>query len=264
MVLDPRSICHRIKCSVGRTVDCLPLNHVIYEQTSSGRFYRKARHWYGDQLIQASSLLGMPFAILPQRDWFAREQDIHRQVYGEDVLVDANGYLVMPARPGQQLATFLDDPDHDQQTKFQALACVVGALWELHQLVVIERCGVYRLFSHADAIVANVTYDLATDTAWWFDFETIHPADRPLAWRRADDLRALAYSAAAHLPLPAAVHLAELVISAYSNQNALHELAGIAATLQHCPGIFHLGQTHIDYERSQVLHQSFRQIIHPG
>lgn len=263
MVHGPQSLCHRIKLGMGCLLDRLPLNQVISEHTPAGMLYRKARRWYGDRLIQVSNLLGTPFIILAQPDWYAREQAIHRQVYGEDIRIDANGYLVMHARPGEQLATFLDNPNYDQQAKFQSLVRAIEALWNLHQRILGERSGEYRLFSHADAIVDNVTYDQTTDTAWWFDFETTHRADCPLAWRRADDLRALAYSAAAHLPVLAIAHLAELVVSTYPDQHALYELAGIARTLQDCPGVVHLGQTHIDYDRSQIVNQAFQQFI-PG
>ncbi len=33
--------------------------------------------------------------------------------------------------------------------------------------------------------------DLEAGVAHWFDFETIHESSRTLAWRRADDVRAL-------------------------------------------------------------------------
>ena len=37
----------------------------------------------------------------------------------------------------------------------------------------------------------NVLVDLEAGVARWFDFETVHDSNRPMAWRRADDVRAL-------------------------------------------------------------------------
>ncbi|HEV8358564.1 MAG TPA: hypothetical protein VGQ17_17560 [Gemmatimonadales bacterium] len=37
----------------------------------------------------------------------------------------------------------------------------------------------------------NVLVDLEAGVAHWIDFETIHDSSRPMAWRRADDVRAL-------------------------------------------------------------------------
>ena len=46
-------------------------------------------------------------------------------------------------------------------------------------------------FTHGDAMAENVMVDLEAGVAHWFDFETIHDSRRPMAWRRADDVRAL-------------------------------------------------------------------------
>ena len=97
------------------------------------------------------------------------------------IRIDADGTLVLPRLAGETLATLLEDPALDESVQRRAIELAVVALAELHRLG----------FTHGDAMAENVMVDLDAGVAHWFDFETVHDAGRPMAWRRADDVRAL-------------------------------------------------------------------------
>ena len=89
--------------------------------------------------------------------------------------------LNLPYLAGDTLATLLDDPELAESIRKTAIELATVGLGKFHR----------QGFTHADAMAENVLIDLEAGVACWFDFETIHDASRPLAWRRADDLRAL-------------------------------------------------------------------------
>src|ERR1041384_579561 len=82
---------------------------------------------------------------------------------------------------GETLATLLDHPELEEPVWKRAIERAVIALAEFH----------HRGFTHGHATAENVRADLEAGVAHWFDFETLHDPRCPLAWRRADDVRAL-------------------------------------------------------------------------
>jgi serine/threonine protein kinase len=141
-------------------------------------FYAPLLVWMGGPLVR---ILDTGVRILPQRDWEERERQVHRGLRGASIRIDADGTLVMPRLAGETLATLLEDPELEEPVRKRAIQQAVVALAELHQLG----------FTHGDAMAENVLVDLAAGVAHWFDFETIHDSSRSMAWRRADDVRAL-------------------------------------------------------------------------
>ena len=134
--------------------------------------------------------------VLPQRDWEERERRVYRSLRRPSIRIDAEGMLVLPCLAGHTLATLLEAPELDASVRKRAIERAVVALAELHHLGL----------THGDAMAENVLVALAprrcsgrpehpskgeAGVAHWFDFETIHDPSRPMAWRRADDVRAL-------------------------------------------------------------------------
>ena len=119
--------------------------------------------------------------VLPQRDWEERERQVYRNLRGASIRIDADGMLVLPCLAGETLASLLENPELEEPVRKRAIELAVVALAEFHRLG----------FTHGDAMAENVLVDLEAGAAHWFDFETIHDSSRPLAWRRADDVRAL-------------------------------------------------------------------------
>jgi serine/threonine protein kinase len=148
-------------------------------------FVRKHRRFYAPLLIWMSGLLvrvlNTGVRVLPQREWEQRERRIYLNLYDSSVGVDAGGVLVLPYLAGHTLATLLEDPELAESIRKRAIELATVGLAEFHR----------QGLTHADAMAENVLVDLEAGVAYWFDFETIHDASRPLAWRRADDVRAL-------------------------------------------------------------------------
>src|SRR5688572_13361659 len=53
--------------------------------------------------------------------------------------------------------------------------------------------------------------------AHWFDFETVHDSNRPLVWRRADDLRALLVTCMHRTVLEKRAETLRLMLDAYAD-----------------------------------------------
>ncbi len=169
----------------GRIVRSATYSTVSVVHEGGERVVRKHRRFYAPLLIWMSrllvSILDGGVRVLHQRDWEARERQMHASLRGSSIAVHAGKVLVLPFVAGHTLATLLQDPGLEESSRKRAIAYATAALAEFHRLG----------FTHADAMAENVLVDLEADAASWFDFETIHDAGRPLAWRRADDVRAL-------------------------------------------------------------------------
>ncbi len=134
--------------------------------------------WVGGALMR---ILDTGVRVLPQREWEERERRVYRILHGASIRIDAGGTLVLPRLAGETLATLLEDAALAQPVRRSATVLAVVALAELHRLEL----------THGDAMAENVMVDLEGGVARWFDFETVHDSRRPMAWRRADDVRAL-------------------------------------------------------------------------
>jgi hypothetical protein len=98
--------------------------------------------------------------------------------------------------------------------------------------------GVSRPFSHGDATARNVLCDVARGRATWIDFETLHDPSRTVAWRQADDLRALLWSAAEATGGEGYCALCAAILDIVSEPALLSELARLSASAR--PSVFHL------------------------
>ena len=162
--------------------------------------------------------------VLPQRDWEERERRIYRSLRGTSIRIDADGTLVLPCLAGETLATLLEDPELEESVRKRAIERAVVALAEFHRLG----------FTHGDAMAENVLVDLEAGVAHWFDFETIHDSSRPMAWRRADDVRALLVTCLVRTVPEKLAETLQLILDVYADEGSHppsgHELhLGIAA-----------------------------------
>lgn len=146
---------------------------------------RKRRAFYAPLLIWASGplirMLDAGVRVLPRREWQERERDIYRRLHAASIRSERDGTLVLPGLPGATLSALLADPSLAEAVRSWAIERAAVALAEFHRLGL----------THGDAMAENVLVDLEGGVARWFDFETVHEAHRPMAWRRADDVRAL-------------------------------------------------------------------------
>ena len=142
------------------------------------RFYAPLLVWLGDPLVV---MLDTGVRVLHRAEWEERERQMYSRLYGLSIRVESGGVLLLPHLVGVTLASLLEDPLLDDSVRSVAIERAVVALARLH------RAG----FTHGDAMAENVLLDLEAGVARWFDFETVHDLGRPIAWRRADDVRAL-------------------------------------------------------------------------
>ena len=95
--------------------------------------------------------------------------------------------------------------------------------------------------------------DLGDGVARWFDFETVHDSSRPLAWRRADDLRALVATSLLRIPPEEFAETLRLVVDVYSDEDVAALLAASFTSVLKRPLAFHLGQAGLSFDRYREI-----------
>ena len=206
------------------------------------RLVRKHRRFYAPLLIWMSGplvkFLNTGVRILPQRDWAERERGIYRSLYDLSIRIDVDGTLVLPCLAGETLASLLEEPQREESIRKKAIERAAVALAEFHR----------RGLTHGDAMAENVLVDLDAGVAHWFDFETIHDTRCPMAWRRADDVRALLVTCLVRtVPEDRAETLA-FILDVYADLDITRVLATSFASVWRRPLMFHLAQAGLSYE----------------
>jgi hypothetical protein len=176
--------------------------------------------------------------ILPQRDWEERERRIYRSLRGASIRVDAGGVLVLPHLAGHTLATWLEDPELEESVRKRVIERAVVALAEFHRLG----------WTHGDAMAENVLVDLEAGVAHWFDFETIHDSSRPMAWRRADDVRALLVTCLVRTVPEKRAETLEFILDVYADEDVTRVLALSFASVWRRALTFHLAQAGVSFQ----------------
>jgi hypothetical protein len=219
----------------------------------SQRLVQKHRRFYAPLLIWMSGLLvrvlDAGVRVLPQRDWEQRERRIYQRLHGASIRVDADGMLVLPLLAGHTLATVLEDPELDGSIRKRAMEHAAIALAEFHRLG----------FTHGDAMAENVLVDFEAGVAHWFDFETIHEANRPLAWRRADDLRALLVSCLVRTAPEKRVETLDFILDVYANEDVTRVLATSFTSVWQRSLTLHLLQAPLSFQCFCALGQLLRE-----
>jgi hypothetical protein len=204
---------------------------------------RKSRRFYAPLLVSLGGplvrILDTGVTVLPQRNWEERERLLYGKLRGSPVRTDADGTLVLPHLAGQTLATLLEDPAVDESARTRAIELAVVALVELHSLG----------FTHGDAMAENVMVDLEAGAAHWFDFETMHDPSRPVAWRRADDVRALLATSLLRTIHEEVAETVDRILDAYGDDAATPLLAASFTSVLRRPLTFHLGQAPLSFRR---------------
>ncbi len=229
---------------------------IVHQNANPG--VRKRRAFYAPLLIWMGRLvvvvLNTGTRVLAQREWEERERLIYKTLHGTSVEVEADGTIVLPFLPGQTLAAVLDDPDLEESIRKEAIERAVVALVAFHQ------AG----FTHADAMAENVLID--SRAAHWFDFETIHDPSRPMAWRRADDVRAL-LSTCVLRTVPAKYgDVLRLILNSYGNEDIARVVAGNFTSVWRRSLSLHLAQAALSFQSFRAIGRLLQQrtgVAHP-
>jgi hypothetical protein len=206
------------------------------------RLVRKHRRFYAPLLIWMSGLLvrilDAGVRVLRQRDWEERERRIYRRLHGTSIGLQASGVLVLPLLPGHTLAAWLEDPALDESLRKTAIERAVVALAEFHHLG----------FTHADAMAENVLVDLEAGAAYWFDFETIHDSSRSMAWRSADDVRALLVTCLLRTAPEKRAETLGFILDVYADEDVTRVLAASFTSVWRRSLTFHLLQARLSFQ----------------
>lgn len=197
------------------------------------RFYAPLLVWMGGPLLR---IMDTGVRILPQRDWAARESHLYRTIHGSSIRAEADGTLTLPCLTGKTLANILET-EMEEPVRRKAIELAIGALAEFHA----------RGFTHGDAMAENVTIDLESAKAHWFDFETMHESGRPIAWRRADDVRALLATCLVRTPAARFADTIDLILDRYRDEDVARHLAARFASALQRPLPLHLGQAALSF-----------------
>jgi serine/threonine protein kinase len=196
--------------------------------------------WMGALLVR---LLDAGVRVLPQREWEERERRIYQSLYGASIRVDADGTLVLPLLAGHTLAAMLERPDLEEPNRKTAIERSVAALAELHRLG----------FTHGDAMAENVLVHPDGDIARWFDFETVHDPSRPLAWRRADDVRALLATCLIRTAPGKRAGTLASILDVYADEDVSRELAASFTSVWRRSLTFHLAQAPLSFQAFRTI-----------
>ena len=216
------------------------------------RQVRKYRLFYAPLLVRIGGplmrLLDTGVRVLPQREWEEREQEVYRTLYGASIATDA-GVLVLPCFRGETLAALLEDPTLEESARRDAIQRAVVALAEFHR----------RGFTHGDAMAENVLIDPESGVAHWFDFETVHDSSRSIAWRRADDVRALLVTCLVRTEPEKRAGILRLILDVYADDEVIRVLATSFASVFRRPLTFHLAQAGLSFQ----CFREIRSTLHP-
>ena len=84
--------------------------------------------------------------------------------------------------------------------------------------------------------------------AHWFDFETLHDLRRPLAWRRADDVRALLVTCLVRTVPEELAETLQLILDVYPDEGVTRLLATSFTSVLRRPLTFHLAQAGLSFQ----------------
>lgn len=209
-------------------------------------FYAPLLVWLGGPLIR---VLDTGVLVLPQRDWEERERLVYRSLRGASIHIRADGKLVLPCLTGETLAALLVDPALEESVRRGAIEQAVVALAEFHHLG----------FTHGDAMAENVLVDIEAEVAHWFDFETVHDSSRPVAWRRADDLRALLATCLVRTFPDERAATLQLMLDVYGNEEVTRLVAASFASVLRRPLTYHLAQAGLSFGCFQEIGRLLRE-----
>ena len=212
----------------------------------------KRRRWYAPLLVAMGiplvKLLNTGVKVLPWREWVNLEQTRYRDLYGSAILTERDGTLVLPYLNGRTLADLLEDQGVDHTLKEKGIALATIALVDLHS----------RRITHADAMAENVLIDVETNTARWFDFETVHDTSRSVMWRRADDVRALIATCVIRTGPEDLDATVRIIVEAYADRDVIELVRESFSSPSRRSLPFHLGQASLSRQQFRQIERALR------
>lgn len=252
----------------GRILACGRLHRIRYDRVTDAEIVLKSRR-LGSRLAIAVGNLYLRWqrsevVVLTDNAWLHWESAVeaatrHGVVFQTPPSPHENFRgLISHLCPGRTLRSILTDPACSLDEKFAAIRWAMAALHQLHRHQADWSHGIRQSISHGDATVNNVLVDAKTHSATWIDFDTRHHPQLCKLDRHADDLRALIYSAAAHLPQSCFAPLAAEFVAS-SPTSTVHRFRQRLTTDWRRLNTFQLAQAPLSWKDSLALSQALLQ-----
>ncbi|MEI8021530.1 MAG: hypothetical protein WCH39_25195 [Schlesneria sp.] len=168
--------------------------------------------------------------ILRTDEWIRWEKAVQNAMNCADCvpqteLIDGNSHTFTRRHvTGSSLRDVLKASRYSEEVKLSAIRWAVDSLCQLHRRSADWGSGVKQSVSHGDATVDNVIVNVDLQEASWIDFDMRHLPHVSELDRRADDLRALIFSAADCLPVFRFPRLVEAAIASLNDERLLTRL----------------------------------------
>ncbi|QEG24736.1 hypothetical protein [Mariniblastus fucicola] len=204
----------------------------VNEVTIEADTVTKCRNWHAEFLrIPGNLILGFrraPVKVLSTKQWFEREQELA----GATVSRNALQLKKLNGKPLCELLAV----EVSAERKLAAISVSMRSLFEFH--LQFDQ-------SHGDASATNVMIDELPNgelSASWFDFDVAHRATVSEVDGRADDLRALFFTARPWLSNADFARLFTEFNANYADDDVWQKLIETMSNpFQHCD-VFHLAQ----------------------
>lgn len=252
----------------GRILACGRLHRIRYDRVTDAEIVLKSRRLGSHFAIVVGNLYlrlqRSDVEVLTDEEWLRWELAVEAATKGGVVIPihpsphESFRGLISRVCPSLPLRNILIDPTCSLDEKFAAIRWAMAALHQLHRHRADWGNGVQQSLSHGDATVNNVIVNLKTQSARWIDFDTRHLPHLPEPDRHADDLRALIYSAAAHLPQSCFAPLAAEFVAS-SPTSTVHRFRQRLTTDWRRLNTFQLAQAPLSWKDSLALSQALLQ-----
>ena len=227
-----KQLIHESRRCLGAIMARCLLHHIRYLHQDVGAVVMKSRRagsrvaiFWGNLYLQ---LQKCDVEILRTDEWIRWEKAVqiaNKQAdFGQTTEISAGNSHSFIRRhvPGSSLRDVLKEDRYSNELKFSAIRWAVDSLCQLHHRPADWGSGIIQSVSHGDATVNNVIVNFDSRAAHWIDFDMRHLPQVSELDRRADDLRALLFSAAVELPISRFPRLAETAIASLHDRRLLN------------------------------------------
>ena len=191
----------RLFSPVAWCISKVRINRTALVEIEGEQFVLKKRSFVSPVLIaignRVLSLRRVPVEVLHYKEWLQWERQIQAASASAGSKESSEG-LLMHKLPGRALPELIGSETMNDDRAIEMLSLALNALYQMHQLSLEAGIGVNArscFFSHGDASISNVLFDVKSNQACWFDFDLRHNLRQPAQLRHADDLRAFLYTA---------------------------------------------------------------------
>ncbi len=227
-----KQLFHMSQLCLGEMMALCRLHHICYDDRAGDIIVVKSRRpgsriaiRMGNYFLQYQKC---DVEILATDKWIRWENAVQNEMKQSDSGETAELYKGRPQAfnrrhiSGSSLWDLLKKGRYSDDQKFSAVRWAFDSLGRLHRRQADWGSGIIQSVSHGDATAHNVIVNLDLQEANWIDFDIRHLPHLSDLDRRADDLRALAFSAAVGLPVSKFPPLAETVIASIHDRRLLN------------------------------------------